>query len=130
MLRVEPAQRRRLEQITETCVTVSTKPASTAGSAKSKDYRSVSTPPAASSPPSIGSPAGSRPRPCLWVCRSFPESADDLQKRRSPRIDLSSSEKNAAGLVELTARPVRARGREVEIEHLHAHLPRVLKAAP
>ncbi|MFC5828504.1 hypothetical protein [Nonomuraea insulae] len=33
----------------------------------------------------------------------------------------------AAGLVELTARRVRARGREVEIEHLHAHLPRVLK---
>ncbi|MGN9789322.1 RapZ C-terminal domain-containing protein [Nonomuraea sp. ZG12] len=35
----------------------------------------------------------------------------------------------AAGLVELTARRVRAYGREVEIEHLHAHLPRVLKTA-
>ncbi len=35
----------------------------------------------------------------------------------------------ACGLVELTAQRVRARGREVEIEHLHAHLPRVLKKA-
>lgn len=35
----------------------------------------------------------------------------------------------AAGLVELTARRVRACGREVEIEHLHAHLRRVLKTA-
>ncbi|WP_417553910.1 hypothetical protein [Microbispora sp. NBC_01189] len=33
----------------------------------------------------------------------------------------------AAGLVEITARLIRARGREVEIEHLHAHLPRVLR---
>jgi UPF0042 nucleotide-binding protein len=29
--------------------------------------------------------------------------------------------------VELTAQRLRARGREVEIEHLHAHLPRVLR---
>ncbi|GAA2211625.1 RNase adapter RapZ [Nonomuraea monospora] len=35
----------------------------------------------------------------------------------------------AAGLVELTARRVPGRGREVEAEHLHVHLPRVLGRA-
>ncbi|MEU4576115.1 RNase adapter RapZ [Nonomuraea sp. NPDC023979] len=35
----------------------------------------------------------------------------------------------ACGLVELTAQRLRALGRGVEIEHLHAHLPRILKQA-
>ena len=39
----------------------------------------------------------------------------------------------ACGLTEILARELRERGRQVEVEHLHAHLPRVLKtptAAP
>ncbi|MFJ9683532.1 hypothetical protein ACIRP2_36645 [Streptomyces sp. NPDC101194] len=35
--------------------------------------------------------------------------------------------KRACGLTEILARALRDRGREVEVEHLHAHLPRVLK---
>lgn len=35
--------------------------------------------------------------------------------------------KRASGLTEILARALRDRGREVEVEHLHAHLPRVLK---
>ncbi|MFE0776786.1 hypothetical protein [Streptomyces sp. NPDC058861] len=35
--------------------------------------------------------------------------------------------KRAAGLTELLARELRARGRQVDVEHLHVHLPRVLK---
>ncbi|WP_225828936.1 hypothetical protein [Streptomyces naphthomycinicus] len=37
--------------------------------------------------------------------------------------------KRASGLTELLARELRARGRQVDVEHLHVHLPRVLKAA-
>ncbi|MFZ3492315.1 hypothetical protein ACODT5_03580 [Streptomyces sp. 5.8] len=33
----------------------------------------------------------------------------------------------ASGLTELLARELRARGRQVHVEHLHVHLPRVLK---
>lgn len=36
--------------------------------------------------------------------------------------------KSASSLTELLARALRDRGREVEVEHLHVHLPRVLKA--
>lgn len=32
----------------------------------------------------------------------------------------------ASGLTELLARELRDRGRQVEVEHLHIHLPRVL----
>ncbi|GGR45734.1 hypothetical protein [Streptomyces netropsis] len=35
--------------------------------------------------------------------------------------------KRASGLTELLARALRDRGRQVEVEHLHIHLPRVLK---
>ncbi|QDN64315.1 hypothetical protein FNV66_00385 (plasmid) [Streptomyces sp. S1D4-14] len=35
--------------------------------------------------------------------------------------------KRASGLTEILARALRDRGREVEVEHLHVHLPRVLK---
>ncbi|MFE1265739.1 hypothetical protein ACFW5X_35230 [Streptomyces albogriseolus] len=35
--------------------------------------------------------------------------------------------KRASGLTELLARELRARGRELVVEHLHVHLPRVLK---
>ncbi|MFF1546559.1 hypothetical protein [Streptomyces sp. NPDC058291] len=35
----------------------------------------------------------------------------------------------ASGLTELLARELRARGRQVDVEHLHVHLPRVLEAA-
>ncbi len=35
--------------------------------------------------------------------------------------------KSASGLTELLARALRDRGREVVVEHLHVHLPRVLK---
>ncbi|WP_191889374.1 hypothetical protein [Streptomyces mutabilis] len=37
--------------------------------------------------------------------------------------------KSASGLTELLARALRDRGRQVDVEHLHVHLPRVLKAA-
>jgi hypothetical protein len=35
--------------------------------------------------------------------------------------------KSAAGLVEILAHRVRERGRAVDVEHRHAHLPRMLK---
>ncbi|MFD9396482.1 hypothetical protein ACFWBB_38800 [Streptomyces sp. NPDC060000] len=35
--------------------------------------------------------------------------------------------KSASGLTEILARALRDRGRQVEVEHLHVHLPRVLK---
>ncbi|WP_329316618.1 hypothetical protein OG723_40750 (plasmid) [Streptomyces sp. NBC_01278] len=35
--------------------------------------------------------------------------------------------KSASGLTELLAQALRDRGREVVVEHLHVHLPRVLK---
>ncbi|MCX4462252.1 hypothetical protein OOK58_58220 [Streptomyces sp. NBC_01728] len=37
--------------------------------------------------------------------------------------------KRAGGLTDFLARALRARGREVEVEHLHVRLPRVLKTA-
>ncbi|MER6075352.1 hypothetical protein ABT187_42570 [Streptomyces sp. NPDC001817] len=37
--------------------------------------------------------------------------------------------RSASGLTELLARELRSRGREVEVEHLHVHLPRVLTTA-
>jgi hypothetical protein len=37
--------------------------------------------------------------------------------------------RRASGLTELHTRELRARGRQVDVEHLHVHLPRVLKAA-
>lgn len=42
-------------------------------------------------------------------------------------IGCAGGRHRACGLTELLARALRDRGREVEIEHLHAHLPRVLK---
>jgi hypothetical protein len=35
----------------------------------------------------------------------------------------------ASGLTELLARELRAHGRQVDVGHLHVHLPRVLEAA-
>ncbi|MEU5539614.1 hypothetical protein [Streptomyces sp. NPDC020362] len=35
--------------------------------------------------------------------------------------------KRASGLTEILARALRERGRDVEVDHLHVHLPRVLK---
>ncbi|SED36934.1 UPF0042 nucleotide-binding protein [Streptomyces sp. 2112.3] len=37
--------------------------------------------------------------------------------------------KRASGLVELLARALRESGCDVEVEHLHVHLPRVLNKA-
>jgi hypothetical protein len=66
-----------------TCATASTKPVSTAGSVKSKNYRSASTPPAASWQPSTGSPASSQPPPPFpSACRLSLGNADELEKRR------------------------------------------------
>ncbi|MCM2424185.1 hypothetical protein [Streptomyces sp. RKAG293] len=48
----------------------------------------------------------------------------------SPRriaIGFASGRHRACGLIELLAGELRGRGRQVEVEHLHAHLPRVLK---
>ncbi|MFI6603727.1 hypothetical protein ACIBHX_46490 [Nonomuraea sp. NPDC050536] len=42
-------------------------------------------------------------------------------------IGCAGGKHRAASLVEITARQVRARGREVEVKHLHAHLPRVIR---
>ncbi|WP_435809170.1 RapZ C-terminal domain-containing protein [Streptomyces griseus] len=42
-------------------------------------------------------------------------------------IGCAGGRHRACGLTELLARELRDRGRQVEIEHLHAHLPRVLK---
>ncbi|MDJ1645184.1 RapZ C-terminal domain-containing protein [Streptomyces pakalii] len=43
-------------------------------------------------------------------------------------IGCAGGRHRAAGLTELLARELRDRGREVVVEHLHVHLPRVLKA--
>ncbi|MDX3523695.1 RNase adapter RapZ [Streptomyces scabiei] len=45
---------------------------------------------------------------------------------RSIAIGCAGGKHRACGLTELLARALRDRGREVEIEHLHRHLPRVL----
>lgn len=42
-------------------------------------------------------------------------------------IGCAGGKHRASGLTELLAREVRARGRQVDVEHLHIHLPRVLK---
>ncbi|MGW1615156.1 RapZ C-terminal domain-containing protein [Streptomyces sp. NPDC002285] len=42
-------------------------------------------------------------------------------------IGCAGGRHRASGLTELLARALRDRGREVAIEHLHVHLPRVLK---
>ncbi|CAM5662092.1 MULTISPECIES: hypothetical protein [Streptomyces] len=43
-------------------------------------------------------------------------------------MTVSLIRKSASGLTELLVRALRDRGREVVVEHLHVHLPRVLKA--
>ncbi|MES9558761.1 MULTISPECIES: RNase adapter RapZ [unclassified Streptomyces] len=45
-------------------------------------------------------------------------------------IGCAGGRHRACGLTEILARELRGRGREVEVEHLHAHLPRVLKTPP
>ncbi|MGW2952801.1 RapZ C-terminal domain-containing protein [Streptomyces eurythermus] len=42
-------------------------------------------------------------------------------------IGCAGGRHRASGLTELLVRELRARGREVVVEHLHVHLPRVLK---
>lgn len=42
-------------------------------------------------------------------------------------IGCAGGKHRACSLTELLARALRDRGREVEVEHLHVHLPRVLK---
>ncbi|MGW6939984.1 RapZ C-terminal domain-containing protein [Streptomyces xanthophaeus] len=42
-------------------------------------------------------------------------------------IGCAGGRHRASGLIELLARAFRGRGREVVVEHLHVHLPRVLK---
>jgi RNase adaptor protein for sRNA GlmZ degradation len=42
-------------------------------------------------------------------------------------IGCAGGRHRASGLTEILARTLRDRGREVEVEHLHVHLPRVLK---
>ncbi|MGA4844769.1 RapZ C-terminal domain-containing protein [Streptomyces sp. G5(2025)] len=44
-------------------------------------------------------------------------------------IGCAGGRHRASGLTEILARALRERGREVEVEHLHIHLPRVLKSA-
>ncbi|MCX4970794.1 hypothetical protein OHA98_39835 [Streptomyces sp. NBC_00654] len=43
-------------------------------------------------------------------------------------IGCAGGRHRACGLTEILAHELRDRGRQVEVEHLHAHLPRVLKA--
>ncbi|MFJ2709052.1 hypothetical protein ACIO3R_38510 [Streptomyces sp. NPDC087428] len=43
-------------------------------------------------------------------------------------IGCAGGRHRACGLTEILARELRDRGRQVEVDHLHAHLPRVLKA--
>lgn len=44
-------------------------------------------------------------------------------------IGCAGGRHRASGLTEILARALRESGREVEVEHLHIHLPRVLKTA-
>ncbi|MGC5041058.1 RapZ C-terminal domain-containing protein [Streptomyces sp. DT73] len=48
---------------------------------------------------------------------------------RHVAVGCAGGKHRACGLVELLARELRDRGRQVDIEHLHAHLPRVLTSA-
>ncbi|MGC5401724.1 RapZ C-terminal domain-containing protein [Streptomyces sp. DT20] len=47
---------------------------------------------------------------------------------QSIAVGCSGGRHRACSIVEFLAHELRDRGRQVEIEHLHAHLPRVLKA--
>ncbi|MFI8200490.1 hypothetical protein ACIF6K_28900 [Streptomyces sp. NPDC085942] len=53
--------------------------------------------------------------------------ADLPASPRSIGIGCAGGRHRACGLIEILARELRKRGREVEVKHLHAHLPRVLK---
>ncbi|MGI5122815.1 RapZ C-terminal domain-containing protein [Marinactinospora thermotolerans] len=44
-------------------------------------------------------------------------------------IGCAGGRHRASGLTELLAQTLRERGRQVEVEHLHVHLPRVLRKA-
>ncbi|MCM2394381.1 RapZ C-terminal domain-containing protein [Streptomyces albipurpureus] len=46
---------------------------------------------------------------------------------RAIAIGCAGGRHRAAGLTEILARALRDRGRQVDVEHLHVHLPRVLK---
>lgn len=64
------------------------------------------------------------------ICRSHgPEDTCRSVSCRSDSGLLPLVRKSASGLTELLARELRDRGREVEVEHLHVHLPRVLKTS-
>ncbi|WP_234440653.1 RNase adapter RapZ [Streptomyces rimosus] len=56
--------------------------------------------------------------------RSTPTS----RQARRIAIGCAGGRHRASGLAELLARALREHGRDVEVEHLHVHLPRVLKA--
>ncbi|MFE7854436.1 hypothetical protein [Streptomyces sp. NPDC057403] len=45
-------------------------------------------------------------------------------------IGCAGGRHRASGLTELLARELRSRGRQVDVEHLHVHLPRVLTTHP
>ncbi|MEV0537206.1 RNase adapter RapZ [Kitasatospora sp. NPDC050463] len=47
---------------------------------------------------------------------------------RTIAIGCAGGRHRACGLTEILARGLRSRGRQVEVEHLHVHLPRVLSA--
>ncbi|GAA2852671.1 RNase adapter RapZ [Nonomuraea rubra] len=46
---------------------------------------------------------------------------------RTIAVGCAGGKHRACGLVEILAHRVRERGRAVNVEHRHAHLPRVLK---
>ncbi|MFI0596541.1 RapZ C-terminal domain-containing protein [Streptomyces griseus] len=48
---------------------------------------------------------------------------------RSIAIGCAGGRHRACGLVQITGQRIRELGRETTIEHMHAHLPRVLKTA-
>ncbi|MDX3587595.1 hypothetical protein [Streptomyces europaeiscabiei] len=64
--------------------------------------------------------------------RPVPPPADRIEDVRDRLRDpaapgCAGGKHRAAGITELLARELRACGRRVDVEHLHVHLPRVLK---
>ncbi|MFH9090472.1 hypothetical protein [Streptomyces sp. NPDC017673] len=66
-------------------------------------------------------------RELLANLADYADLADLPAGPRRIAIGCAGGRHRASGLTELLARALRDRGREVVVEHLHVHLPRVLK---
>lgn len=61
-------------------------------------------------------------------CRDCIRNSHRHRKQQLAIGERTGGRHRASGLTEILARELWARGRQIEVEHLHVHLPRVLKA--